>query len=117
MTRTTRLRAVLVLGVSALALSGCIDTGALDWDLRQGGGDTSDAARQATAAAPTFFEALPNEGYVMIDGGLWANNPVMNALVDIASATLGRDLRQSTRVPEHLGLANLSITQMIDAVA
>lgn len=36
----------------------------------------------ATAAAPTFFEALPNKGYVMIDGGLWANNPVMNALVD-----------------------------------
>lgn len=36
----------------------------------------------ATAAAPTFFEALPNNGYVMIDGGLWANNPVMNALVD-----------------------------------
>lgn len=36
----------------------------------------------ATAAAPTFFEALTNNGYVMIDGGLWANNPVMNALVD-----------------------------------
>lgn len=41
------------MGAGALALSGCIDTGALDWDLRQGGGDTSDAARQATAAAPT----------------------------------------------------------------
>jgi patatin-like phospholipase/acyl hydrolase len=39
----------------------------------------------ATAAAPTFFEALPNEGYVMIDGGLWANNPVMNAVVDALS--------------------------------
>lgn len=36
----------------------------------------------ATAAAPTFFEALPNNGYLMLDGGLWANNPVMNALVD-----------------------------------
>jgi murein DD-endopeptidase MepM/ murein hydrolase activator NlpD len=36
-----------------LALSGCIDTGALDWDLRRGSGDTSQAARQATAAAPT----------------------------------------------------------------
>ena len=30
-----------------------MDTGNLDWDLRAGGGDTSDAARQATAAAPT----------------------------------------------------------------
>jgi hypothetical protein len=36
----------------------------------------------ATAAAPTFFEALSNNGYLMLDGGLWANNPVMNALVD-----------------------------------
>lgn len=36
----------------------------------------------STAAAPTYFEALPNNGYVMVDGGLWANNPVMNALVD-----------------------------------
>lgn len=36
----------------------------------------------STAAAPTFFEALPNNGYVMVDGGLWANNPIMNALVD-----------------------------------
>lgn len=54
MTRTgSRLRANLVLGASALALAGCLNTGNLDWDLRAGGGDTSDAARQATAAAPT----------------------------------------------------------------
>src|SRR5262249_53784924 len=36
----------------------------------------------ATAAAPTFFESLPNNGYVMVDGGIWANNPIMNAVVD-----------------------------------
>lgn len=36
----------------------------------------------ATAAAPTYFAALPNNGYTMVDGGLWANNPIMNALVD-----------------------------------
>lgn len=36
----------------------------------------------ATAAAPTFFRALENDGYMMVDGGLWANNPVMNAVVD-----------------------------------
>jgi murein DD-endopeptidase MepM/ murein hydrolase activator NlpD len=54
MTRTgSRLRATLALGASALALAGCLDTGNLDWDLRAGRGDTSDAARQATAAAPT----------------------------------------------------------------
>lgn len=39
----------------------------------------------STAAAPTYFEALPNNGYVMVDGGLWSNNPVMNALVDALS--------------------------------
>lgn len=54
MTRTgSRLRATLVLGASAMALAGCLNTDKLDWDLRAGGGDTSDAARQATAAAPT----------------------------------------------------------------
>jgi patatin-like phospholipase/acyl hydrolase len=36
----------------------------------------------ATAAAPTYFRALENDGYVMVDGGLWANNPVMNSIVD-----------------------------------
>jgi murein DD-endopeptidase MepM/ murein hydrolase activator NlpD len=46
------LRATFVLGASALALSGCISNGGLDWDLRAGAGDTSAAARQATAAAP-----------------------------------------------------------------
>ena len=45
-------RASLIMGASALALSGCINTGDLDWDLRAGGGDTSAAVRQATAAAP-----------------------------------------------------------------
>lgn len=43
----------LVLGASILALSGCVQTDNLDWDLRAGGGNTSDAARQATAAVPT----------------------------------------------------------------
>jgi murein DD-endopeptidase MepM/ murein hydrolase activator NlpD len=50
--RGRSLRATLVLGASALALSGCINTSALDWDLRDGASDTSAAARQATAAAP-----------------------------------------------------------------
>lgn len=36
----------------------------------------------ATAAAPTYFRALPNNGYMMVDGGIWANNPIMNAVVD-----------------------------------
>ena len=48
-----KVRISLVLGASALALSACVNTSNLDWDLRAGGGDTSTAARQATAAAPT----------------------------------------------------------------
>ena len=48
-----KFRTGLVLGASALALSACVNTGNLDWDLRGGGGDTSGAALRATAAAPT----------------------------------------------------------------
>jgi patatin-like phospholipase/acyl hydrolase len=36
----------------------------------------------ATSAAPTFLRAVSNSGYIMVDGGLWANNPIMNAVVD-----------------------------------
>lgn len=46
------IRTTLVIGASALALSACVNTGELDWDLRGNGGGTADAARQATAAAP-----------------------------------------------------------------
>lgn len=53
MQKTTRpLRLTLTLGASALALSACVNTRNLDWDLRGNGGDTSEAARQATAAVP-----------------------------------------------------------------
>jgi patatin-like phospholipase/acyl hydrolase len=35
-----------------------------------------------TTAAPSYYAGVEDDGYVMIDGGIWANNPVMNALVD-----------------------------------
>lgn len=31
---------------------------------------------------PSYYPVVEDDGYVMIDGGIWANNPVMNALVD-----------------------------------
>jgi hypothetical protein len=37
----------------------------------------------ATAAAPTFFQPLQDGGYTFVDGGVWANNPTMIALVDV----------------------------------
>ena len=39
----------------------------------------------ATAAAPTFFQPLEDGGYTFVDGGVWANNPIMIALVDVLS--------------------------------
>jgi uncharacterized protein len=48
----------------------------------------------ATSAAPTYFEAAPfpaHEGSSFVDGGVWANNPVLAALVE-ATCFLGQRL-------------------------
>lgn len=39
----------------------------------------------ATAAAPTFFRPLEDDGYTFLDGGIYANDPIMVALVDALS--------------------------------
>lgn len=45
-----------------------------------------------TTAAPSYYPGVEVDGYVMIDGGIWANNPVMNALVDaLACYDLARE--------------------------
>jgi patatin-like phospholipase/acyl hydrolase len=36
----------------------------------------------ATAAAPSYFRPLEHDGYTLVDGGVWANNPIMLALVE-----------------------------------
>lgn len=43
---------------------------------------------RATSAAPTYLKGLEHteSGKVFLDGGVWANNPVMAALVDALSA-------------------------------
>ena len=54
-------------------------------DFRLDGVETMWKVAAATAAAPTFFQPLPDGGYVFVDGGVWANNPVMLAMVDALS--------------------------------
>ena len=39
----------------------------------------------STAAAPTFFRPLEDGGYAFLDGGLFANDPIMVALVEALS--------------------------------
>ena len=39
----------------------------------------------STAAAPTFFQPLDDSGYTFLDGGLFANDPIMVGLVDAFS--------------------------------
>lgn len=39
----------------------------------------------ATSAAPTFFQPLSDNGYTFVDGGIWANNPIMVGLIDALS--------------------------------
>lgn len=44
----------------------------------------------ATTAAPTYLPAHPLRGLRLIDGGMWANNPTMVAVVE-AISVFGRD--------------------------
>ncbi|WP_439361958.1 CBASS cGAMP-activated phospholipase [Bradyrhizobium sp. DASA03007] len=36
----------------------------------------------ATSAAPTYFRPLEHNDYTLVDGGVWANNPIMLAVVE-----------------------------------
>ena len=39
----------------------------------------------ATAAAPTYFRPFEQSGYTFLDGGIWANNPIIVGLVEALS--------------------------------
>lgn len=54
-------------------------------DFRKDASERMTKVAAATAAAPTFFQPLQAGGYTFVDGGVWANNPIMVALVDALS--------------------------------
>ena len=54
-------------------------------DFRKDASERMIKVAAATAAAPTFFKPLQDDGYTFVDGGVWANNPIMIALVDALS--------------------------------
>ena len=70
----------------------------------------------ATSAAPTYFRPLDDDGYKFVDGGIWANNPVMIGLAEaltsfsaprerirILSLGCGSDVKRVGRLKTKLG--------------
>ncbi|TFL16054.1 patatin-like phospholipase family protein [Jannaschia formosa] len=51
-------------------------------DYRRDGRERMVDIALSTAAAPTTFEAVERDGYTFVDGGIWANNPVMIGVTD-----------------------------------
>ena len=59
-------------------------------DYRTDRDEGMDTVGLATAAAPTYFRPLEHGGYVLVDGGVWANNPVMLAVIEARGKTAAR---------------------------
>ena len=54
-------------------------------DYRLDGDTCMSSVASATSAAPTYFTPFEDGGYTYLDGGVWANNPTMAALVEALS--------------------------------
>lgn len=61
--------------------------------LRRDAGELMVDVALATSAAPTYLPAHPLRGLRLIDGGVWANNPTMVALVE-AIRSFGRSAEE-----------------------
>ena len=46
----------------------------------------------ATSAAPTYLKPVVQDGYILLDGGVWANNPTLMGLIEALTCfTVGRE--------------------------
>lgn len=68
----------------------------------------------STAAAPTVYEAVERDGYTFVDGGVWANNPVMIGVVD-ALTCYRIDRRQMRVLSLGTGRTRMRTTKRIRA--
>ena len=55
-------------------------------DYRMDGSQAMVDVALATSAAPTYFRPLEDGGYRLLDGGLWANNPILVGVVEALTA-------------------------------
>ncbi len=55
-------------------------------DYRLDGTEKMVKVATATSAAPTYFKPLDDGGYTFLDGGIWANNPIMVGLTEALTA-------------------------------
>ncbi len=60
------------------------------------GDERMSAVAAATSAAPTYFTPFERESHTYLDGGIWANNPTMTALVEALSRFTTR--REDVRI-------------------
>ena len=65
-------------------------------DFKKDAQESMTKVASATAAAPTFFRPLEDGGYTFVDGGIFANDPIMIGLVDVLSCFSVR--RDSVRI-------------------
>ncbi len=54
-------------------------------DFRNDAHESMTKVALSTSVAPTYFRPFEDGGYIFVDGGIWANNPIMVGLVDALS--------------------------------